>query len=115
MATAYKLAISPFDPNSECDTCFGGVAMIPPIDRVLARLEAVRTSDDRNWIARCPAHDDRNPSLSVGVGAEGRVLLKCHAGCSTLDIVSALGLQVRDLFVQGRPRPIVRKRRAPWS
>ena len=71
-----------------------------PIEHVLARLEAVRTSDDRNWIARCPAHDDRNPSLSVGVGAEGRVLLKCHAGCDHRSILEALELSPRDLFAE---------------
>ncbi|MDA1185827.1 MAG: hypothetical protein O2930_14430 [Acidobacteria bacterium] len=71
-----------------------------PIDRVLARLEAVHSSGDQNWIARCPAHDDRNPSLSVGVGREGRVLLKCHAGCDHHSILEALELSPRDLFAE---------------
>ncbi|MDA0296995.1 MAG: hypothetical protein O3A31_13620, partial [Planctomycetota bacterium] len=80
-----------------------------PIDRVLARLEAVHSSGDQNWIARCPAHDDRNPSLSVGVGREGRVLLKCHAGCDHHSILEALELSPRDLFAEipedSRARP----------
>lgn len=49
-------------------------------------------------MARCPAHDDRNPSLSVREAAEGRVLLYCFAGCQTVDVVAALGLSMRDLF-----------------
>jgi len=52
----------------------------------------------KGWTARCPAHDDRNPSLSVDAGSGGRVLLHCHAGCSTENIVRALGLEMRDLM-----------------
>jgi CHC2 zinc finger len=33
------------------------------------------------WVARCPAHDDRTPSLSVRDSTNGKVLLGCHAGC----------------------------------
>jgi putative DNA primase/helicase len=33
------------------------------------------------WMARCPVHDDREPSLSVGVGKDGKALVHCHAGC----------------------------------
>ena len=46
----------------------------------------------KGWKARCPAHEDDNPSLSIGVGTRRRVLIKCHAGCSYEDIVRALGL-----------------------
>ena len=34
-----------------------------------------------DWVVRCPAHDDRNPSLSISTGKDGKVLLHCHAGC----------------------------------
>jgi putative DNA primase/helicase len=47
---------------------------------------------------QCPAHEDRNPSLSVREGAGGKVLLKCHAGCASEAIVAALGLTWGDLF-----------------
>jgi hypothetical protein len=43
-------------------------------------VQDVRTSGKQR-MARCPAHADRQPSLSVGVGDDGRILLKCHAGC----------------------------------
>lgn len=56
------------------------------------------------WTARCPAHDDRRASLSVSVGEGGRVLLNCHAGCSTDDICAALGLTVKDLFTEDRAK-----------
>lgn len=50
------------------------------------------------WLARCPAHDDRRSSLSIGTGTDGRVLLKCHAGCSVEDIAAAVGVQLNQLF-----------------
>lgn len=67
------------------------------VEEFLARFERVKKSGS-GWTARCPAHEDRQASLSIGEGDEGRVLLKCHAGCTTEEIVSAIGLQVRDLF-----------------
>ena len=68
------------------------------LERVLSRLEGVRKLRSPGWSARCPAHHDRHPSLSIGVGREGRVLLKCHAGCQIEGIVEALGLTMADLF-----------------
>lgn len=62
----------------------------------LPRLEAVRRSS-RGYVARCPAHADRHPSLSVSEGERG-ILVKCWAGCTTKEIVGALGLTMRDLF-----------------
>lgn len=50
------------------------------------------------YLALCPAHEDRTPSLSIGEGHDGRVLLHCWAGCATRDVVAALGLQWSDLF-----------------
>jgi hypothetical protein len=49
-------------------------------------------------MARCPAHDDRTPSLSIAQGDDGRVLLKCHAGCTHRAIVDALDIEERELF-----------------
>ncbi len=68
-----------------------------PIRNVLSRLRKVKKSGT-GWEACCPAHDDRHASLSVAVGDDGRVLLHCHAGCSTEEIVKALGLTMRDLY-----------------
>lgn len=56
------------------------------------------------YSCRCPAHDDTNPSLSVDEGADGRVLLKCYAGCTAEEICSALGLTVSDLFPKQEAR-----------
>jgi hypothetical protein len=47
------------------------------------------------WVARCPAHDDHNPSLSLKDGRDGRILVHCHAGCeqgAVIDALIALGM-----------------------
>lgn len=44
----------------------------------------------RGWMARCPAHDDRTPSLSIREADDGRVLVRCHAGCTQEDVIGAL-------------------------
>ena len=51
--------------------------------------------------ARCPAHEDKTPSLSVKIGDNDCVILKCFAGCPTEDVVAALGWKMRDLFATG--------------
>ena len=70
-------------------------------DQLLARLEGVRSTGQGRWIARCPAHDDRSPSLSVRELSDGRVLVHCHAGCGATDIVDSIGLSLTDLFPDG--------------
>ncbi|MBN1672936.1 MAG: toprim domain-containing protein [Kiritimatiellae bacterium] len=50
------------------------------------------------WQTRCPVHDDDKASLSVRIAEDGKVLVNCHAGCATTDIVSKLGLTMADLF-----------------
>lgn len=63
----------------------------------LSRLQNVKKTAS-GWICRCPAHDDGKASLSVSQGSDGRVLLKCHAGCDAESIVQALSLDLKDLF-----------------
>lgn len=75
-----------------------------PVERFLARLEGVR-ADGSGWSARCPCRqDDENPSLHVGEGHDGRVLVTCHrgGGCDLGEICSAMGLSVNDLFAGDR-------------
>ncbi len=57
------------------------------------------------WQAQCPAHDDSSPSLSIAEGTNGRILLKCHAGCETEAVVTAMGLTMKDLFVDQPGQP----------
>jgi hypothetical protein len=68
-----------------------------PVELVLSKLEGARPSGN-GWAARCPAHEDRKPSLSVAGGEGGRALVRCHAGCSTEAVCEALGLTLADLM-----------------
>jgi putative DNA primase/helicase len=68
-----------------------------PVERVISRLEKVKKSGS-GYVAKCPAHDDREPSLSIGYGDDGKAVLYCHAGCDAEEIVSRLGMTMQDLF-----------------
>lgn len=70
-----------------------------PIDTVLAALEKPRKSGPGRWRARCPSCGDKNQTkLSVMEGQDGQALIKCFAGCSIDEVVSAMGLKLADLF-----------------
>jgi len=72
-----------------------------PVQRVLERLQSVKPAGDRRWIALCPAHGDKHPSLSVKEADDGKVLLKCFsANCTPDDIAKAIGLTLSDLFTE---------------
>jgi hypothetical protein len=73
------------------------------------RLEGVKEHGGSHWTARCPAHADKSPSLSVTQTHDGMWLIHCFAGCSPLDIIAAIGLRFEDLF----PDAPVRDRRPP--
>lgn len=62
----------------------------------LSKLDGVRQLPS-GFSARCPAHDDHVASLSINDGREGGLVVKCHAGCETADVMAALGLTMRDL------------------
>ncbi|MER3389674.1 MAG: phage/plasmid primase, P4 family [Microcella sp.] len=77
---------------------------LPPVlDKVLSRFEDVRGVGADNFMARCSAHDDDKPSLSIGWGEKGKVILHCQAGCDIADVLSAASLTFADL----EPRPRV--------
>ncbi len=74
------------------------------IEEILPELSGVRRSGG-GWVARCPAHDDREPSLSLRVADDGKILLHCFSGCTVDSICSAIGIQVTDLFPDSDPDP----------
>ena len=70
------------------------------------RLHARRCG--RGFIARCPAHEDRSPSLSIGEGGDGKILLHCFRGCALEAVCDSLGLSLADLFSEpgaSQPKP----------
>jgi len=66
----------------------------------LSRLTGVKSRGGGKYIACCPAHNDRDPSLSLYFHHDGRILIHCFAGCSSIEVLSAIGLSLRDLYEQ---------------
>src|SRR5215203_2264323 len=76
-----------------------------PLEIVLSRLGNVKETKSGHEAA-CPAHDDHDPSLSIGEGDDGRVLLHCFAGCTAEAICEAIGIHLKDLFPKKwKPKP----------
>jgi hypothetical protein len=81
------------------------------IQLLLSRLEGVRNTGADRWIARCPAHDDKSPSLSLAVGDNGTPLLNCFAGCDPLSVLESVGITWADLLGEGLPHTQSQKKR----
>lgn len=81
--------------------------MSDPVEMVLAALQehGIRPAAQvgGGYSCVCPSHEDRTPSLSIGVGDDGRALIHCHAGCTLADICQSIGLRPGDLFDDDRP------------
>jgi hypothetical protein len=71
--------------------------------KLLDRLDGVRQSGPGRWLARCPAHEDRRPSLSIRELDDGRCLLHDFGGCDTEAVLGALGLEMQALFPEPLP------------
>jgi hypothetical protein len=67
---------------------------------VCAHFEGVKKVGE-SIMALCPCHDDNNPSLAIREGGDGKVLLRCHAGCSTAIIAEVVGLRMNELMPDG--------------
>jgi len=80
---------------------------------LLERLHHVRATGPSRWVATCPSHDDKSPSLAVREMDDGTVLIKCFAGCAATDVVAAAGLAFKDLFPL-RPVEHARKPSRGW-
>ena len=78
------------------------------IDQLLQLLDGVRKSGSK-YLAKCPAHADRSPSLSIAEGDDGRILLHCFAGCTAVEIADSMGLELKDLFPKQDLSPQQRK------
>lgn len=86
------------------------------IENLLSRLDGVKAgSAIGRWIAKCPAHEDRSPSLTIRFEDDGRILVHCFAGCSADDIMGAVGLEMTDLFPEPLTKEFLPRIRAPFS
>lgn len=68
---------------------------------ILSKLTHVK-ENSTGYLAHCPAHNDRQSSLSLTLSDDGKILLKCFAGCSTDVVVKAIGMGMKDLFPSKR-------------
>ena len=68
-------------------------------ETLLNQLHKVRKNGNGKWMACCPAHDDKSPSLAITETSEN-VLIHCFAGCEPSEILASVGLSMADLFPQ---------------
>lgn len=74
------------------------------IDDLLSLLQGVQPKGNNQWVARCPAHDDKEPSLSIKL-ADSKILLKDFGGCDNPTIVKTLGLTMSHLYLDDGSKP----------
>jgi hypothetical protein len=84
-------------------------------EALLVRLDRVRRVGHSKWVARCPAHDDRGPSLSIAETADGRTLLHDFGGCSPAEVLDAIGLDFAALFPERDPDDAGRRPGWRWA
>ena len=68
-----------------------------PAEKFVQRMSKVKGRNG-TWTACCPAHEDKSPSLSVREAMDGRVLVHCFGGCDVQSVLSAVGMDMTDLF-----------------
>ncbi len=68
------------------------------VETLLSRLSKVRPAGKSAWMACCPAHQDKSPSLTITERPDGTVLLYCHAMCGAEAVLQSVGLDWSDLF-----------------
>jgi len=73
-------------------------------EKFLSLLQLVKSTGRNQWQAKCPAHDDQNPSLSVSLNC-AKILIHCHAGCTVDEICDSLKITPADLFLEPRKVP----------
>lgn len=85
------------------------------LDTLLSRLDKPRQTGPGRWLACCPAHADKSPSMTIRELDDGRVLIHCFTGCPPADILAAVGLEFADLFPPKPPTdPHAKPERRPF-
>src|SRR5262245_52401012 len=64
---------------------------------IASQFDTVRDTHD-GYMALCPAHPDNNASLHISKGKNGGVVIYCHAGCSTRDVMQFVCMDEYDLM-----------------
>jgi len=68
------------------------------IENLISRLHKVKPTGKNRWVACCPAHDDKSPSMHIKLDESGRVLINCFVGCGTYEILQSIGLDWADVM-----------------
>jgi putative DNA primase/helicase len=83
-------------------------------DLLLGRLEGVKGRNGQ-WRARCPVHGSRGGTLAIREEPDGRLLIHCHAGCATSDVLAKVGSDWEDLFPERLSDERLPRVRKPWK
>lgn len=83
-------------------------------DKLLSRLDGVKPTGPGRWVARCPAHEDKHPSLAVRQLEDGRILIHDFAGCTAGDVLAAVGMSLEDLFPEREDGHQAMRERRPF-
>lgn len=73
------------------------------LDNILNKLTKVKRTGNDQFMACCPAHDDRTPSLAIKDAGDGKIIFNCLAGCAKENILGALGLGWEDIMPPKQP------------
>jgi hypothetical protein len=76
------------------------------ISNLLNKLNKVKSNGNGSWMACCPAHDDKTPSLSIKDNSDGRLMLRCFSGCETIDVLNSIGLDWDDVMPPKQEKPV---------
>jgi len=79
----------------------------------LSHLSKVKQTGRGRWLACCPAHDDKCPSLTITESDSDRLLVHCFAGCGIGEIMAAVGMDVSDLMPDAPTAHLTRRGRIP--
>ena len=84
-------------------------------DTLLSQLTRIKKTGNGRYLACCPAHPDKHPSLNIRELDDGRLLVKCFAGCSVEEVLHAVGLEFDALFPEKFLGHCLHPERHPFS
>jgi hypothetical protein len=85
------------------------------LDNFVSRLSKAKRTGKDSWIACCPAHDDKSPSMTIREAEDGKLLIHCFAECSIENIIGALGLGFDDIMPDRVADDYRKARKIPFS
>jgi hypothetical protein len=84
------------------------------VETLISRLDKVKRTGRGRYVACCPAHEDKSPSLAISELDNGVILLKCFAECATFDVLAAVGMTFEDLYPERLPEHRYAPQKTPF-